>query len=388
MKIIINMGNFKNKGAEAMIYSTCQIVKNVFKNPEIVVVASDRKRNKDFKVVDVQYFKGTIKLLVKSLIKSIPFLKRFVFDDVLQEFEESDMVINIGGFVLSDKMYLKTNINYFLFFLLFKLLKKKHIIFPQDMGPFNSKFKGFLASLVVEFSDLVIVRSDVSKMHLEKLGIKKKIYVCPDIAFNFEPSPQNKAKLILEENCIKSGKFICIIPNRRIYEKNEKYIDFLSKFSDYIVSNFNVNIIYLPHEIRNGKCDDYTVIEEIFLRIIRTDKVFKLSDTYSSSEIKGIIGLAAMLISSRYHAVVAGISMRVPTIVVGWAHKYMELMKLVEMDEFVYDFENIDDEAFTDKINKLWINKDSIKKYLEKMLPKIEREAKYPGILLKKYGNG
>ncbi len=385
MKVVINMGNFKNKGAEAMIYSTCRIINEVFKNPEITVVASDTSRNNDFIVVNIGYLNGIMKLLIKAFFRKIPLIKRLINNPILKNFENTDLVINIGGFVLSDKMYLKTNVNYFLNFLLFKFLRKKHIIFPQDMGPFKSKFKGLLARLTIDFSNLVIIRSEASKKHIEKLGTKKKIYVCPDIAFNFIPSSFKKANLILEENGIESKEFICIVPNRRIYEKNEEYINFLSKISDYIIAKFNLNIIFLPHEIRKEKYDDNTVIEKTLLKISRKDKVFKLSNNYSSSDIKAIIGLANFLIASRYHAIVAGLSMRVPTLAVGWAHKYKELMKLVEKDEFVYDFENINYKIIIEKLNKLWINKTIIKKELEIILPKIEKEAKYPAILLKRY---
>ena len=68
--------------------------------------------------------------------------------------------------------------------------------------------------------------------------------------------------------------------------------------------------------------------------------------------IKGIIGCSKILIGSRFHSLVSGLSQGVPTIGTGWSHKYQELFEDYEWREGLVGL-NIDRQELLSIINKI-----------------------------------
>ena len=56
---------------------------------------------------------------------------------------------------------------------------------------------------------------------------------------------------------------------------------------------------------------------------------------------------------SRFHAMVGTLAIGVPVAVVGWSHKYLEVMKQFGLEEFVFDYSAHDPEALRAVVNRL-----------------------------------
>ena len=54
-------------------------------------------------------------------------------------------------------------------------------------------------------------------------------------------------------------------------------------------------------------------------------------------EIKRIIGTASLVISSRYHGLISGLSQNVPSLATSWSHKYKELLIAYNCEKFFID---------------------------------------------------
>ena len=54
--------------------------------------------------------------------------------------------------------------------------------------------------------------------------------------------------------------------------------------------------------------------------------------------IRNMIQEADVLVTSRFHAMISGLALKIPTIVIGWGHKYMETMAYFDMKEFCINF--------------------------------------------------
>jgi polysaccharide pyruvyl transferase WcaK-like protein len=57
---------------------------------------------------------------------------------------------------------------------------------------------------------------------------------------------------------------------------------------------------------------------------------------------------------------------------VGWAHKYINLMKDVQLDEFVLNYQKLKEQEVSKIIDLAWTQKKVNKKKLQEKIPKIE----------------
>ena len=367
MKILLIGGEFVNKGAEAMILSTQSLLEKHFINPEIVVATYEKKNIGSTKyprltIVGNQWIKGKIKMYLFLRAGKKP------KGNLVNRYKEADIIINIAGFSLTDQHKIQTHIVYALELLISKLLKKPFIVFPQAMGPFKSRLRAFLVKRYLPIARLIMVRDTVSCAHLTALGIKS--HIVPDIAFNFElPEPIHWWDNLQD--------YVCIIPNTRIYERDPSYIDTLVN----IINNIDNNILLLPHEFHPAKTDDLDIIKLILPQIRRNkEKIYNILEESSASQLKSYISEADTVITSRYHGAIASLSSGVPTLTIGWAHKYDELMKSVGFQEFALDYR---DKNITKKTQKFLRMVPYIRKSLGISIPEIKKKALLPAKLMK-----
>jgi len=367
-------GDFVNKGAEAMILSSQELLAKHFPESKIVVATYERKNIGSVKypgltIVGNKWLKGKAILYAKMLVPLIG--KKMIKGNLINRYKKADVVINIGGFSLSDKLSLQGTLVYCIEILLCKKLGKPFVVLQQDMGPFDKRFRRLLIRKCLSQAIMIVVRSEESKKNLERIGIRG-VYVLPDLAFNL-PTVEADSKML------PPGPFVCIVPNMRVYERNGDYINKLIEITNHITKNLKANVLLLPHEYKETGRDDRFIIDKVTNGIENKNKVYAITEEYSSSELKMMIGKAEMLISSRFHGAIAGITMCVPTITIGWAHKYKELLKSVGLTKFAMDCDNID----VKKIDEMWKCRRNIKKSLEPVILKRKKQSEKSVLLLK-----
>jgi len=396
VRIITIGGEFVNKGSEAMILSTKFLLSKYFEDLDFTVASYSHKMvDSEYSGINIIYngnLKAKILLLGKAMItKLAPFMKNIFKDSLFRKFEETDLIIDISGYGLTEDFGLKRISLYCTEILLSKLLSKPFIIFPQSMGPFNSKLSKFLVRVFIPYVDLIIVRGKESKKYLKELGIcnKKKVYIYPDIAFLFKASPKRRAIEILKENNISVYRnLVGIVPNKRVYERSfvytrNEYVDILKKIINLILERADTAVVLIPHEFRADGLDDREVIMRIIGEVKSKDRIYALTEEISSADLKAIIGCMDLLIASRFHSIVSGFSMRVPTMVLGWSHKYLELANMVDQEELVVDYKDLEINKVERMVSELWINKDNIRRVLESKVPELEIEAEKIALLVK-----
>jgi colanic acid/amylovoran biosynthesis protein len=82
----------------------------------------------------------------------------------------------------------------------------------------------------------------------------------------------------------------------------------------------------LNHEGR----EDLDIINRVNSRLSQRCPV--ISDI-NALEVKRVIGAAKIVVSSRFHGAVSGLSQAVPTFCTGWSHKYLELLQDYKVPE-------------------------------------------------------
>ena len=97
---------------------------------------------------------------------------------------------------------------------------------------------------------------------------------------------------------------------------------------------------------------------------------------YACKDVKNVISIFDLLIGSRYHSLVFGLTCGVPSIALSWSHKYKELFQLFDLEEFVVEYENFNEkEKIFGMIQKAWDEKIKITNTIDHKIIDIKREV-------------
>ncbi len=220
---------------------------------------------------------------------------------------------------------------------------------PQAWGPFTQPSLADGVRSLIGLSELCYVRDRRSLETVESLFPEKnpKVRFAHDIAWNFEGADLSVGKDLLRRfgARFESGKLIvCITPNLRVYERSSgqlcenEYLKFIVDIIRYLSSRYSAQIVLLGHELRleTTQRDDRFLCRHLVHALAGMNIPVTHIDQYlSASEVKSIIGNCDLVISSRYHALIAALSQTVPAAALGWSHKYDELLNDLNMGSHI-----------------------------------------------------
>lgn len=318
MKVLIDNAGFVNKGAELMLCSVVQQLKKRLPDALIVLPKSVFYENPSYCI------KNHIVPMQKASGKMKRFAKSFVYRNLLNKPwyvtpDQIDVVLDAGGFQFSDQWKVTENgvKKKASYYASFSKKERKIVFLPQAFGPFKEDSSRRMMKMVYGFADALYAREKASFDYLKELFLEDgKIKQCPDFTCL---SVDNRQKTVaLPEN------YVLIVPNSRMMTHTEQkvssvYLSFLKEIIGYL-TDLGERVILLNHE----GADDEKMLDEINQEL--PQKLLLLSNL-DALEIKRIIGASKLMISSRFHGVVSGLTQGVPTLCTSWSHKYFELMK-------------------------------------------------------------
>lgn len=194
------------------------------------------------------------------------------------------------------------------------------VLLPQALGPFRTPDvrEPFLRAL--ESVDLVYARDARSEAHLRAVAPgDERIRRAPDFTITLAGiCPPDLERLV------GSGPFACLVPNDRMLERTapeiaEGYVAFLRSCA-HEVAALGLRPVLVLHETAR----DTAFVERLGDALGPEPRVVTERDPLV---LKGILGAAAVVVSSRYHALVSAMSQGVPVVATGWSHKYAALLE-------------------------------------------------------------
>lgn len=392
MKILIEGGGFVNKGAEAMVATLATQIHN--RLPYARFMMDGLKVSSSLSSLASRYQIELLDLTSQSLFfdlaswyslccvspsESLWFLKYLsTVSRSIALLQHVNAVIDISGFRYSDQFMSPNALPWIAFANMINQLSLPYLFAPQSWGPFdqNIRMKDWCHS-VCHASPLICVRDRISQMYLASLlnMDQDDIPIYPDITFVLEPDFSQKAAAIFKNNGFSPGHFpfIVLVPSARLLEKNrfpqgeEKCKEMFVQIGRAFLS-MDVDVLILPHAFEMGKMSaDYRLADEIH-QILKARSLDVDLLNLSAAEIKSILNLSDLVVSSRYHALIGALSCKCSAVALGWAHKYGELMGEFHLDENIIDFMDC---SIPDAVNicvRAWNNRMSHVSKLDPLL--------------------
>lgn len=254
--------------------------------------------------------------------------------------KNSELIIVRGGDNFADTYGSSSLIAHTYNTLLAILLRKRTIVLGTSMGPFKNIFWKNLALLVLRKVDLIVVRDLNSARMLENEGLGKKIHFIPDIAFELPAEPdKNYDVLFSSKNVIYVGVVTSSLLSK--YLGMDHYVSLMARICDDILKNHNSRIVFVPHVLSHGLNDKK--IAEMILGRMSGKQSATIIDELNPTKVKYVISKLDLLISPRMHPIIHALSVGVPVIGVDYNNKTREVMKLFDKQDWVIDYEKIDE---------------------------------------------
>jgi colanic acid/amylovoran biosynthesis protein len=334
-----------------------------------------------------------IVLLWYRVTRRLPNWLPALWYDLFKAYANADLVISCPGniFVTMGKVGLPFLVSaYTVAYAL--MMGKPLYVMPQSIGPLNRWWERVLVKLLYSRARLIFVREPISLRLAGEIGLPQaKLHLVPDLAFVYTSAPLEEAAELLKEvvgqlegplvGVTVINRLIRYIDNE-VWEQYEKSIAYaLSKFID----KYGGSIIFFPQVTGpTAKEDDRVASRRIVAKMGNPSSAIVIEKPLLPNILKAAYGLMDIFIATRMHSAIFAISMKVPTLLIGYLHKVMGLAQMLSLEEWVIDLRSVTENVLWERLEALWLNKDILREHLGNIMPLIEIKAGEVGQIIKR----
>lgn len=355
-----------NFGGPSLLHGMEKLIHDIDGKAEIVYYQFAKfkgtgTRDMNFTTRQIPYLPNTPRILIDAFKYKLGFKprckERLRF---LEDIRTADVVADLLGICFCHNLdaekigllkAIKGVIGKFSVSFIARLFGTRTVKCPASYGPIESRANRLQARFADKrIFDVIIAREEESRRQMAGCaGLKKSIPVSPDLA-NLMPCTVPDTG---------DDEYIGISVSyqiRKQWKSKEPYIDCIVRLVNYLVDVLQKKVYLIPNEYHESQqYNDIHVAAEIH-RLVDNPVSVIIPDVKKmcSTEIKSLIAGSEVLISSRYHSCVAGLSSGVPTLVLGWHYKYDELLHLYGQDRWLISNHDCSSQKLLDLFKDFW----------------------------------
>ena len=318
-------------------------------------------------------------------------LPSFMLGRETNALRDADVLCDVGGITFCDgrELFLLYNV---LSIVPAMLMGVPVVKMSQALGPFQNPINRFLARRILPQCHHSFARGSVTEAHLRELGVNNACWsAASDVAFSFAPefslSRENSERLSKLESRYnaRSGETfqtLAVIPSSLVMQKNSSYIDCLVEFIRDIIIAKN-HVMLLPNATRDGsgktRNNDLVAIKQIVdtLSVQHPEVLRHVTAVDFDANTEGLRRLmrhADVLVTSRFHGMVAALATAIPTVVIGWSHKYAEVLARFNCEELSIDHQTSQADL-TPRVLRVLANQATHRQRLLEELPGVKADS-------------
>jgi len=339
MFIEIKGVQFVNKGAELMLASVVERVKQYWPDADIVLegnpfspyksrakLGAYQKLSLRKNILDLNFISYYLPKAIRN------YLKKW---GVVTE-ADIDVVLDAAGFAYGDQWGALKITHLGGELKRYKKHSRKYIFLPQALGPFTRA------------NDLKVLKDSLPKAALicaREIDSYNNIRSIIGDADNLVQMPDftNAVKGIVPEYWQDGANKVCFIPNSNmigVKNKNESwkanYINIMKLLMQQTEA-LGLTPVLLNHEGEGDK-EICQTLNDFF------DGKLELIEEADPLKVKGIIGASKAIVCSRFHGCVSALSQGTPNLGTSWSHKYEQLFSEYGVSDLLINPEATDEE--------------------------------------------
>jgi len=405
---ILNIHSDRNAGDYALSRVSVSQLKAVFPNAKIILSMNDpdsytgehfvvkspfvwiKRGNKWLWIRVLRFIFGTI----------IPFMlygfgkKTFMMftpkdmRDWTNLYLNSDLVVSTaGGYQYSSGRGITFLLLNYIISLSF-IANKPHYFLPQSFGPFAHWWEKIITRVVCNMSRIVMVREEISLQNLIDCGvIESKLVLHPDLAFSFKGKSRKEAEQWFNNlglDVVHDRPFmgITIIDWQSFYPKfkrQKEYEEAIIGLIEFFINNTKGKVFILPQTWGPTEAEDDRVIAlrlEKKLEYLRSNLII-INQPICPELLQTIFGTMDIVVGTRMHSNIFAITHGTPTLPIGYLHKSLGIAKMLRIENWVIDINEINKETLLEKFSAMWQQRDNIKKSLSNIIFPLINSSEY-----------
>lgn len=243
----------------------------------------------------------------------------------------------------------------------------------QALGPFRGPTR-IAAALMLRRVRWIGLRGGETATNVARLGLDNG-EPAADVAFLLSASEEDGREA---ERLVGGRTPTLVIPSVVVEEACRAVgIDYPSRMVNLVrgLREAGHDVVVLAHSARDGAPAGRTN-DLVLCRSISTRSGAEVVDReLSAGVLRAVIARGRLLVTSRFHGMISGLATHTPTFVVGWSHKYLEVLSDFELEDCVVDFSDLSDEALLEAVLKLDGTAPEVRERIADHLPAVMRSA-------------
>lgn len=377
-----------NKGAAAMLQSSIRQLHDRYGerlNIHLMSVypSEDRKQIPwDFiKIVPCKpeqllFVAFPLAVLYKLFSWCPPVKKLLLKNKILKAYSQTDAVLDEAGISFVDSRGFVMNTYAFVCAAVPMLVGTPVMKYSQAMGTFHSFTNRFLAKWILPKMKLICARGEGTLENLRSIGVEENVRLCADGAFTM--ADDERCNAMVEEVCgqdafYRDAERLVGLSISSVVEKKCKKlgIDYKGIMITFIerLNQAGYKVLIIANGARIGsqkpRNNDLMICDAVYEGVKDKELVRWYHREMEAEEIRAYIGKCRFLVASRFHAMIGALEKKVPVLLVGWSHKYQEVLDFFKLGQYAIDFSNLTADSLEQEFQKFVKCEDEIRRKIE-----------------------
>ena len=322
MLIELHGAQFMNKGAELMLRTAIDRLESYghrhFVVDPVIGTYAERSALGLKQIFPMRFWMGNRKF--RPMLAVQKWWPRAPFRRIREHYgcvtiAEVDALVDMAGFAYTDQWGTRPIADFAALTAYYRKRGRPIILLPQAFGPFSRTGEHF--QRIIDNATLVFARDKQSfEFAKDVTGASENLRLAPDITL-FGTSTQC---FVTPDGDLKQA-YCCIVPNARMLDQGSKewrskYVGMLTRAArELLRAELSVKIV-----VHDTSGRDFEIANAIRGRV--STQGLKITQMRDPLSLRSLLGRSYFIIGSRFHALVAAFSQAVPSIGIGWAHKY------------------------------------------------------------------
>lgn len=254
------------------------------------------------------------------------------------------------------------------------------IKYSQAMGGFKNFFNRIYAKLILPKVKLICARGEITRSNLAEIGIVRNVKLCADGAFSMpdDAAVTQEVNELCAADPFYNNQVIALSVSSVVEKKCTKlgidYKKIMTEFVDYLTGH-QYHVLIIANAARMGSSksrnNDLMICQAVYDAVKDTAAVRWYYEEMTAEKIRELIAKSRALVASRFHSMIGGLYKGVPVLLIGWSHKYKEVLDMFDLGQYAIDFSKLSLNTLVEEFNAFMSQEKVIRDKIQKHLPDV-----------------